>query len=113
MTVQDQRLAEVQTPALLLDEVKMTRNIDQPAAHVGAKGAMLRPHLKTAKSTDVARRVLTGGTGPATVSTLAEAEVFADMGVRDIIYAVGITPDKLPRGATLRDKGGDLSPIHT
>lgn len=109
MTLQDQRLAAVQTPALLLDEAKMTRNIDRLAAHVGAQGAMLRPHLKTAKSTDVARRVLTGGTGPATVSTLAEAEVFAEMGVRDIIYAVGITPDKLPRVAALRDKGCDLS----
>jgi len=109
MTVQDQRLAEVQTPALLLDEAKMTRNIDRLAAHVGGKGVMLRPHLKTAKSTDVARRVLTDGTGPATVSTLAEAEVFAEMGVRDIIYAVGITPDKLGRVAALRDKGCDLS----
>ena len=109
MTGQDQRLVEVQTPALLLDEAKMTRNIDRLAAHVGAKGAILRPHLKTAKSTDVARQVLTDGTGPATVSTLAEAEVFAEMGVRDIIYAVGITPDKLPRVAALRDKGCDLS----
>jgi len=35
--------------------------------------------------------------GPATVSTLAEAEVFAEAGVTDILYAVGITAPKLER----------------
>ena len=57
----------------------------------------LRPHLKTAKSIEVARRVMTSPVGPATVSTLKEAEQFAAAGVRDIIYAVGIAPSKLAR----------------
>ena len=89
----------------------MKRNIDRLAKHIASKGVSLRPHLKTVKSTEVASRLLTGGLGPATVSTLAEAEVFADMGVRDITYAVGITPHKLDRVAALRSRGCDLSVI--
>ena len=84
----DPRLAPLPTPCLVLDEAKMMRNIDRLAAHAASLGISLRPHLKTTKSVDVARRLLTGGHGPATVSTLAEAEVFAAAGVRDILYAV-------------------------
>jgi D-serine deaminase-like pyridoxal phosphate-dependent protein len=99
------------TPCLLLDEAKMLANIDRLARHAADLGVALRPHLKTAKSVDVARRVLADGTGPATVSTLAEAEVFATAGVRDILYAVGIAPDKLPRVQALRDAGCDITVI--
>ena len=101
-------LEQLTTPCLILDEARMTRNIRRLADKAAALGVTLRPHLKTAKSTEVARRVLTDGVGPATVSTLAEAEVFADAGVHDILYAVGITPQKLPRVLALRDRGCDL-----
>ena len=42
-----------------------------------------------------------GGIGAITVSTLAEAEHFADGGFRDITYAVPIAPAKLDRAAAL------------
>ena len=99
----------LETPALILDEARMMRNIARLADHVGSKGCTLRPHLKTAKSVDVAKRLLTDGTGPATVSTLTEAEALAQAGVRDIIYAVGITPQKLARVARIRGAGCDLA----
>lgn len=101
-------LEQLTTPCLILDEARMTRNIRRLAEKATALNVTLRPHLKTAKSTEVARRVLTDGSGPATVSTLAEAEAFADAGVHDILYAVGITPQKLPRVLALRDRGCDL-----
>ena len=91
MTVAD-ALRSLPTPSLLLDESRMLRNIARLRTHLDTLGVALRPHLKTAKSVDVARRVLTGGSGPATVSTLKEAEVFAAAGVRDILYAVSIAP---------------------
>ena len=53
--------------------------------------------------------VMASGAGPATVSTLREAEQFAAGGVRDLLYAVGIGPDKLPRVLALRAAGVDLS----
>ena len=99
------------TPALLLDEAKMMRNIARLAGRAESLGVSLRPHLKTAKSVEAARR-LTGGTpGPITVSTLAEAEVFHDAGHTDILYAVGIAPQKLERAQALCRRGCDLTVI--
>lgn len=102
-------LAALDTPALILDERRMLRNIERLRTHLDSLGVPLRPHLKTAKSVEVARHLLTDGTGPATVSTLKEAEVFAAAGVRDIIYAIGIAPQKLPRVLEIRATGCDLA----
>lgn len=96
------------TPYLLVDEAKVRRNVDRLRAHLDALGTPLRPHVKTAKSVDVARMAFDGGTGPITVSTLREAEAFADEGFTDIVYAVGIAPAKLDRVLALRRRGVDL-----
>ena len=71
----------------------------------------LRPHTKTAKSVDVVRFALEGNFGGVTVSTLKEAEYFADHGITDITYAVSIIPDKLERVAALIRRGVKLSVI--
>jgi D-serine deaminase-like pyridoxal phosphate-dependent protein len=93
------------TPFLALDQGKVGTNIARLRSRLGVP---LRPHLKTAKSVEVARMLFDGQTGPITVSTLAEAESFADNGFTDILYAVGIAPDKLDRVVTLRERGVDL-----
>ncbi len=111
MSPADLYFNDVQTPALILDEARMLRNIDRLAKHITARGGTLRPHLKTVKSVEVATRLLSNGDGPATVSTLAEAEAFAQMGVQDIIYAVGVIPQKLDRVAAIRASGCDLAVI--
>lgn len=111
MTSFDPRLDSIPTPSLLLDEAKMQRNISRLAQRVAGMGVALRPHMKTAKSMEVARRQLTGGTGPATVSTLAEAEAFAAADVRDILYGVGIAPQKLDRVVALHRTGCNLTVI--
>jgi D-serine deaminase-like pyridoxal phosphate-dependent protein len=49
--------------------------------------------------------------GPITVSTLLEAEYFASHGVTDILYAVGIAPNKLDHVMALQDKGVRMSVI--
>lgn len=108
MPAVDPRLSDLPTPCLVLDEAKMMRNIDRLARRASQLGVTLRPHLKTAKSAEIARRLLPGGAGPATVSTLAEAEVFAAAGLQDILYAVGIAPQKLGRVLALRRSGCDL-----
>lgn len=105
------RLDPLPTPQLVLDEARMLRNIARLRTSLAPLGVALRPHLKTAKSVAVARRLLADGTGPATVSTLKEAEVFAAAGVHDILYAVGIAPQKLGRVLALRAGGCDLSVI--
>ena len=87
----------------------MQSNIDRLNDHLRPLGVPLRPHLKTAKSLEVARLLMPTPAGPATVSTLKEAEDFATAGVRDILYAVGIAPAKLPRVVALRKTGIDLA----
>lgn len=72
---------------------------------VRKNGAALRPHLKTAKSAAVAKMVVEGEAGGITVSTLAEAEYFADNGFRDILIAAALPPLKLDRAASLIDRG--------
>ena len=102
----------LETPCLLLDADRVRANIGSMRAHLDRLQVGLRPHLKTAKSRDVARLAMADPAGPATVSTLREAEYFAEGGVRDMIYAVGIAPQKLDRvGAIRRRWGADLAVI--
>jgi D-serine deaminase-like pyridoxal phosphate-dependent protein len=109
MLARSSLLAVGETPALVLDERRMQRNIDGLKARLAPHRVMLRPHIKTPKSIDVARRVLAGGNGPATVSTLKEAEMLFAAGVRDILYAVGIAPHRLVRVQELRAQGCDIT----
>lgn len=104
-------LDSLATPALVLDREKLDRNITRLNTRMGALGPSLRPHVKTAKSLEVVRRVFAGGAGPITVSTLAEAEHFADAGFDDICYAVGLAPSKAERALRLRARGVDLKVI--
>jgi D-serine deaminase-like pyridoxal phosphate-dependent protein len=104
-------LGELATPCLVLDAERMERNIARLRDRMNRLGVRLRPHLKTCKSVDVARRAMASPSGPATVSTLLEAEQFAAAGVRDIIYAVGIAPAKLAQVLALRERGVDLAVV--
>ena len=102
-------LSDPDTPFAVVNRTRLERNVARLSRRLGALGVPLRPHVKTAKSVAVARLLFDGGTGPITVSTLAEAEAFADVGFRDITYAVGIDPHKLPRVAALHRGGVRLT----
>lgn len=104
------RLARVETPALIVDSVRLDANIRRMQERMRALGVTLRPHVKTAKCVDIAERI--GGRDmPITVSTLREAEYFFAAGYRDILYAVSIVPAKLGRAAALVDRGCALTLI--
>jgi D-serine deaminase-like pyridoxal phosphate-dependent protein len=105
------RLQDLETPCAVLDQARMQRNIERLQRRLRELDVAFRPHLKTAKSAEIARRMMPTPAGPATVSTLREAEQFASAGVRDILYAVGIAPAKLDRVLALRRAGVDLSII--
>ena len=97
------------TPSLLLDRGRLERNIQRLAERAGKLGVVLRPHMKTAKSIDVARHVFPRDPGPITVSTIAEAEYFAGHGFRDMTYAVGMSRASAIRAMELcRRTGVDL-----
>lgn len=102
-------ILQLPTPCLILDKAKLRRNIERMAKAAKANGVTLRPHLKTAKSMDVARLVLADQAGGIAVSTLKEAEYFAGSGIKDIQYTVGIVPDKLGRVAAIQKSGARIT----
>src|SRR3546814_17327730 len=104
-------LADLDTPAALIDVRQMQANIARMQARMDELGVKLRSHVKTSKSLPVVRAQLEAGARGITVSTLKEAEEFFEAGIDDIVYAVGIAPNKLPRALALRRKGSDLKLI--
>ncbi|MCI3179442.1 threonine aldolase [Caulobacter sp. CCUG 60055] len=72
---------DLNTPALVVDLDALTRNIERMAAFAAAKGLKLRPHAKTHKSPEIARRQIAAGAIGACCAKLGEAEALADGGV--------------------------------
>ena len=102
-------ISDLDTPCLLLNEAQMNCNINSLHSRLASKAVTFRPHLKTTKAIEIARRMVTGAHGPATVSTLNEAEAFARAGITDITYAVGISPQKILRVQALLRQGVNLT----
>jgi len=102
------KLADLPTPCLILDRAILARNLRAMKASLQRLGVPMRPHMKTAKSIEVARMAIEGQPGGITVSTLAEAEYFVGHGMTDILYAVGITPQKLERVTQLNQSGARI-----
>jgi D-serine deaminase-like pyridoxal phosphate-dependent protein len=80
--------SELDTPALLVDLDALERNIQRMAAFCQEYGVSLRPHAKIHKATPIlAWKQLRAGAVGITVSKLAEAEVLASGGIRDLLIA--------------------------
>src|SRR5215468_10463038 len=100
---------DIATPAALVDEACMMRNIARMQSRMAVHGVRLRPHVKTPKCIEVARRQQAAGASGITVSTLKEAEEFFAAGFADVLYAVCIAPAKLDRVLALRRSGCALT----
>jgi D-serine deaminase-like pyridoxal phosphate-dependent protein len=87
-------LASIATPAFLVEKNVVQRNCERMLEKARASGVAFRPHAKTHKVREVARMQHGGATGPITVSTLAEAEYFAEDGFRDVTYGVPVAPNR-------------------
>lgn len=87
-SVQAPRLpVDLITPALVVDLDVMEQNIENMQAAMTERGIALRPHTKTHRSVEIARRQVAAGAGGITVGTLGEAEVMAAGGIDDIFVA--------------------------
>lgn len=94
-------IADLSTPALLLDLDVLEANIRRMAQHTGALGVSLRPHIKTHKCVEVARLQRDEGARGITVSTLYEAQVFAEHGFDDITWAMPVSLARLDEACEL------------
>lgn len=93
--------AHIRTPCYVVDVAVAKCNAAKMLSRCKALGVSLRPHVKTHKTLEAALLQTGGSRRRITVSTLAEARFFADGGFDDILYAVPITPDKLPEASAL------------
>jgi D-serine deaminase-like pyridoxal phosphate-dependent protein len=87
MTEPGTPIDDLDTPCLLVDLDRMEANIRSWQAAISAAGVRLRPHVKTHKVPAIAQMQLAAGAAGITVAKLAEAEVFAAHGCRDIFVA--------------------------
>lgn len=98
------QLANLPTPALVLDLDRVERNLAGMAARCRDLGVALRPHLKTHKCVELADRQRALGATGVTVSTLAEAAIFADHGFDDITWAFPVILSRLPEARALAER---------
>lgn len=83
----------ITTPCAVIDQTTFMQNCVR-MRHVAEKQNLaFRPHVKTLKSL-AAAQIYAPNKSAITVSTIAEARYFAQSGYCDILYAVGITPNK-------------------
>jgi D-serine deaminase-like pyridoxal phosphate-dependent protein len=95
-------IAQVDTPALVIDLDAMQRNLAAMAAYAREHRMRLRPHAKMHKSATIAKLQIEAGAAGVCVQKLSEAEVLASLGVDDIFISNEIIdPAKLDRFAAL------------
>ncbi len=97
-------LAALRTPCVLIDRIRVERNIARMQAAVSARGMRLRPHAKTHKIPAMARRQIEQGAVGICCAKLGEAEVFAEAGVADIRLPYPLHPSNADRLLALLDR---------
>lgn len=79
------------TPCLLVERERMRANLADMQATAEANDVALRPHVKTHKSVEIARRQRRQGASGLTVATIDEAEAFVEAGADDVRVAYPVT----------------------
>ncbi|MER7277045.1 alanine racemase [Dactylosporangium sp. NPDC000244] len=101
------RVAELPTPALLVDLDRLERNIARMAAAFSGAGVGLRPHAKTSKCLEVVLRQLGAGALGMTCSTPAEVAWLQAAGVPDLLWAhAPVGPPKVAFVVEAARRGG-------
>jgi len=94
---------DLDTPALWVDLDKLERNIRRLSDYFRAAGIAWRPHMKGVKTPAIAHKCLDAGAIGVTCAKLAEAEVMAAAGIKDILVANQVVgPQKVTRLVNLR-----------
>lgn len=77
-------ITDLRTPCVLVDDGRMSQNLQRMQAEAAAQGIRLRPHSKTHKSIALAVRQLQLGARGICCAKLGEAEILAEAGIEDI-----------------------------
>jgi D-serine deaminase-like pyridoxal phosphate-dependent protein len=84
------KIHELDTPAVLIDLDRVEANLRRAQDYADAHGVKLRPHIKTHKLPQFAKRQMELGAIGITCQKIGEAEVMADAGITDIFLPYNI-----------------------
>uniref|UniRef100_A0A0B7AMV0 D-serine dehydratase-like domain-containing protein n=1 Tax=Arion vulgaris TaxID=1028688 RepID=A0A0B7AMV0_9EUPU len=98
------KLKELATPCFLIDIHRVRQNCQRMLKTCKELGVQLRPHTKSHKTLEIAEMQTNGTKRCIVVSTLAEAEFYAENGFDDILLAYPITEEKIQRCLALLTK---------
>ena len=95
-------LSEVDTPSLILDLDAFERNLDRMDASLAGKQIRIRPHAKSHKCPEIAKRQIARGAVGVCCQKVGEAEAMVAGGVADVLIANEVVgAPKLKRLAAL------------
>lgn len=95
-------MIDVDTPSVVIDVDRLQRNLTRWQRHCDEVGLVNRPHVKTHKSVEIAKRQVALGANGITCQKIGEAEVMVAAGIDDVLIPYNILgEDKLERLAAL------------
>lgn len=98
-------ISDLDTPAVIVDLDVMERNLSRMGDYCREHQLLLRPHTKTHKIPELAKRQIASGAAGITVAKISEAEVMLAAGIDDILIAYPIVgPTKTARLACLAEQ---------
>lgn len=104
--------ASLNTPVLVLDLDALDRNIATMAALAKKHDIALRPHAKTHKSVDIARRQIAAGAVGQCCAKIGEAEVLVDGGIAGVLITSPVAaPAAIARLAALAARASGLMAV--
>jgi len=96
---------ELSTPALVLDIDTFEANVAAMERLLAGTGKTVRPHVKTHRTPEIARRQLGGSAVGITCATVGEAEAMVEAGIDDVFVANEVVdPRKVARLVALADR---------
>jgi len=84
---------ELDTPAVLIDLDRMEQNMRRLKAYCQRARLQLRPHTKTHKIPELAKRQIAAGAHGITVAKIGEARVMVEAGLKDLLVAYPIVSE--------------------
>src|SRR5215211_4329384 len=102
-------IADIETPALVVDLDALDRNIAKMAEFSRTTGVRVRPHAKTHKSPAIALRQIAQGAIGQCVQKVGEAEALVRGGVTDVLVSNQVVGERKLRSLCERGKAARIA----
>lgn len=99
--------SQILTPALVVFRDMVEQNLDH-MVEIAGDPSRLRPHCKTHKTREIIELQLARGIVRHKCATFAEAEMLAEVGVKDIFLAYSLVGPNISRAVAFRQKYPDV-----